>query len=220
VKYDDMVRSVAAQGGLTRRAADESIVATLSVLAERVTAGETRDLLAQLPKRLQARVEIPPQPTSFRPDEFVERVARRVSGDQATNGEARVRAVFSVLVEAVNAGEMRDIAEQLGDDYAPLLGRPQRDRSQAARAADVAGAVVATVTRTADAALDAARTIQGRACDRANAIRQRVRTTVGRVPTALTQRLQHTDAVEDSAEAVEGAAERTAARFEQHAPVG
>ena len=31
-----------------------------------------------------------------------------------------MRAGFSVLGDAVNAGEMRDIAEQLGDDYADL----------------------------------------------------------------------------------------------------
>jgi hypothetical protein len=50
VKYEDMVAFVVGETGLTRDAAEESILATLSVLAERVTASEMRDLLAQLPK--------------------------------------------------------------------------------------------------------------------------------------------------------------------------
>ena len=55
MKYEEMVAWVAGETGLTRDAAEESIVATLNVLAERVTADEMRDLLAQLPKALHAR---------------------------------------------------------------------------------------------------------------------------------------------------------------------
>jgi hypothetical protein len=36
----------------------------------------------------------------------------------------QVRAVFATLAEAVNTGEMLDISEELGNEYADLLGRP------------------------------------------------------------------------------------------------
>jgi uncharacterized protein (DUF2267 family) len=120
-----MVRTVAGEAGLTRAAADESITATLTVLAERVTPDETRDLLAQLPKALKTRISAAPQPTNYTPDEFLARVAELISGDDLANVGARVRAVFSVLGDAVNAGEMRDIVEQLGTGYSDLSGRPE-----------------------------------------------------------------------------------------------
>ena len=59
------------------------------MLAERVTADETRDLLAQLPKSLKTRIPIAPQPTSFTADEFVARVTKLTAGDDAANTTAR-----------------------------------------------------------------------------------------------------------------------------------
>ena len=93
MKYEEMVALVAGETGLTRDAAEESIVATLNVLAERVTADEMRDLLAQLPKALQARVQIPPQPTSFTLDEFIARVDRIATSDDGARSEARCASV-------------------------------------------------------------------------------------------------------------------------------
>ena len=150
MKYEEMVALVAGETGLTRDAAEESIVATLNVLAERVTADEMRDLLAQLPKALQARVQIPPQPTSFTLDEFIARVDRIATSDDGARSEARVRASFAVLTEAVNAGEIRDIAAQLSDDYAELLGRPHPEAPGGA--AKVVGAIRTTMSRRASAA--------------------------------------------------------------------
>jgi uncharacterized protein (DUF2267 family) len=230
VNYDEMVRAVAGQAGLTHETADESIVATLTVLAERVTADETRDLLAQLPKTLKTRIPIAPQPMSFTPDEFVARVAKLTPDDDVANSGARVRAVFSVLGDAVNAGELRDITEQLGDDYAELSGRPQPAASSARRAESAGAGALATATRGAGAALGAARALGGVASGLAGDALQRVRATVGRVPAAATHTLRHAgatgarkaetvaDAVEDAADAIEHSAERAAVRFEDRAP--
>ena len=89
MKHEEMVALVAGETGLTRDAAEESIVATLNVLAERVTSDEMRDLLAQLPKALQAGVQIPRNPRASHstssslestgsPPAMVARAARRV----------------------------------------------------------------------------------------------------------------------------------------------
>src|SRR5690349_6323240 len=115
---NDMLRTLAGTTGLTRRQADEALIAGLTVLSEVVSADETRDLLAQLPKSVRDRIPVSGTTLPMRPIEFVARVAElgALAGDDA---ERVVRAVFSVLTEAVNAGEMNDIAEELGDEYAP-----------------------------------------------------------------------------------------------------
>ena len=125
MNYNDLMRTVAGATGLTRRHADEAVINTLTVLAEAISPEETRDLLAQLPKSLRTRVPLNAQPISMRPIEFVARVADlgQVPMDDA---ERNTRAVFAVLTQAVNAGEMNDIAEELGDDFADLLGRADR----------------------------------------------------------------------------------------------
>ena len=230
VKYEEMVALVAGETGLTRDAAEESIVATLNVLAERVTADEMRDLLAQLPKALQAGVQIPPQPASFTLDEFIARVDRIATSDDGARSEARVRASFAVLTEAVNAGEIRDIAAQLSDDYAELLGRRHPEAPGAA--AKVVGAVRTTMSRRAGAALDAACTAAGVTSEVSAATLRRVGGTVSRVPAIVTHRLRRAgaigaqtvefiaDAAEDAADAIEGAAERAREGFDERTRAG
>jgi uncharacterized protein (DUF2267 family) len=168
MNYNDLMRTVAGATGLTRRQADEAVINTLTVLAEAISPEETRDLLAQLPKSLRTRVPLNAQTISMRPIEFIARVADlgQVPLDDA---ERNTRAVFAVLTQAVNAGEMNDIAEELGDDFADLLGRAERlkrDRASAAEgshtsivralptfAGAVVGCVAAAVQRPIDAGL-------------------------------------------------------------------
>ena len=123
MNYKDMTRTVSGRTGLTRQRADDDLVTTLTVLAEQVSADETRDLLAQLPKALRERVPISGTTLEMRPIEFVARVADLIEGASVEEAEAYVRAVFATLNEAVNAGEMRDIAAELGAEFAALVGR-------------------------------------------------------------------------------------------------
>ena len=230
MKHEEMVAFVAGETGMTREAAEESIVATLTVLAERVTADEMRDLLAQLPKALQAGVQIPPQPASFTLDEFIARVDRIATSDGGASSEARVRASFAVLTEAVNAGEIRDIATQLSDDYAQLLGRPQPEAAKGA--AKVVVAIHTTMSRRADAALDAARKAAGVTSELSAATLRHVGATVSRVPTTVTHRLRRAgaigaqrvesiaDAAEDAADAVKDAADRAREGFDERTRAG
>lgn len=128
-----MMRSVAGSTGLTRRQADEAVVTTLTVLAETISAEETRDLLAQLPKTIRDRVPVSGTTLEMRPIEFMARVADLAPSPSDIDTETCVRAVFSVLTQAVNAGEMNDIAEELGVDYADLLDRTERIEREEAR---------------------------------------------------------------------------------------
>jgi uncharacterized protein (DUF2267 family) len=120
-----MVATVAARAGVSRRYADEIILATLTALGERITPDETKDLLAQLPKKYKQHVNAVSNPNAMSADEFVARVAE-LEGERAPSADdarVHVRAVFVTLTEAVNTGELRDVLEQLSDDFAPLLGR-------------------------------------------------------------------------------------------------
>ncbi len=123
MNYKDMTRTVSGRTALTRQRADDVLVATLTVLAEQVSAEETRDLLAQLPKAFRERVPISGTTLEMRPIEFVARVADLVEGASIEEADGYVRAVFATLNEAVNAGEMRDIATELGADFEELIGR-------------------------------------------------------------------------------------------------
>ena len=128
-----MMRNVAGSTGLTRKQADEAVVTTLTVLAETISAEETRDLLAQLPKSIRERVPVSATTLEMRPIEFLARVADLTVSATGVDAETSVRAVFSVLTRAVNSGEMNDIAEELGDAYADLLDRTDRIEREEAR---------------------------------------------------------------------------------------
>jgi uncharacterized protein (DUF2267 family) len=137
MNYNEMVRTFAGATALTRSHADAALVDTLTVLSEVLSPEETRDLLAQLPKSVRERVPVSSESLTMRPIEFVARVAD-LSGLSIEEAERHARVTFEILSDAVNAGEMNDIAEQLGPEYAELLGRSERvAREQAAaRSAD------------------------------------------------------------------------------------
>jgi uncharacterized protein (DUF2267 family) len=141
---NEMLRTLAGATGLTRQQADDALIAGLTVLSEVVSAEETRDLLAQLPKSVRDRIPVSGTTLPMRPIEFLARVAEltTVTGEDT---ERIVRAVFEVLTEAVNAGEMNDIAEELGDEYAELLGREERLRREHARTESSDHGLAATV---------------------------------------------------------------------------
>jgi uncharacterized protein (DUF2267 family) len=144
MNYNDMIRRVVGLTGLTRSQADEAFVVALTVLAEALPPDETRDLLAQLPKSVRERVPVNSEPLTMRPIEFVARVAD-LGATSIEDAERNVRATFAVLGDAVNAGEMNDIAEHLGEEFADLMGRSarlERERASARADSNVLGVVV------------------------------------------------------------------------------
>jgi uncharacterized protein (DUF2267 family) len=121
VNYNEMMRLIVGRTGLTRRKADQSFTATMTVLSEALSAKETKDLLAQLPKSLRDRVPVTVDVMPMRPIEFFARVADLTETPSLEAAETEVRAVFTTLGEAVNVGEMRDVADELGPEFADLF---------------------------------------------------------------------------------------------------
>ena len=157
MKHDDFVRTVAGRTALTRRRADDATVATLTVLAQALGADETRDLLAQLPKRYKEAVPVSSEPVEMRPVELFARVADLLGDTTLEDAERIVRGVSETLDEAVNAGEMRDVVGTLGGEFAELFGRsplsgaagtPNGDRVGVPWLPEPVAAAVTSVVRT------------------------------------------------------------------------
>ncbi|MGW5329348.1 DUF2267 domain-containing protein [Streptomyces sp. NPDC004014] len=118
----EFVRIVAERTGLSRQEAADLTRATLETLAHRLSAGEARDLITELPEGLADAVR---RGTTDRVERFghpesVQRVAERtmLKEEEADRG---VRTVLAVLREAISEKEFDDLMSQLGKDFSQAL---------------------------------------------------------------------------------------------------
>lgn len=123
MKYDQFLREVQHRAGLGSEADTvKAIRATLETLAERLKGGEPSNLASQLPEEIQYYIRTlgtgAGKPLSA--NEFVKKVAQRENVDEASARE-HVRAVMSVLRDAVTPGEWRDVMGQLPSTYTKLF---------------------------------------------------------------------------------------------------
>lgn len=100
--------------------------AVLCTLAQRLSGGEARDLLEELPRRLRELLR-PCKPQLHEPapavgrDAFILTVAERL-GATTAQAEAITRAVFAAVRRQISPKETRDIASQLPTDLRELWG--------------------------------------------------------------------------------------------------
>jgi uncharacterized protein (DUF2267 family) len=117
------VKRVCELTGLDKEHADRAIRATLVMLGTRIDPGEADDLAAQLPHHFAYCLQNESQAERFPPAEFARRVMCVVPlSNEQTRGA--VRAIFTVLSEAVSKGELEDVLLQLDADYTQLVGMP------------------------------------------------------------------------------------------------
>ncbi|OAA23342.1 hypothetical protein UG55_103839 [Frankia sp. EI5c] len=135
MNQDELVSAVRGASRIdTVEHTEAAVRATLAVLGERLSGGETKDLASQLPP-VFARV-LPPtgRGERFGIEEFYRRVAEREGTErEGTEQEGRgcdqaharqhARAVVAALKASISPGEFEDVAGQLPNDYADLLGR-------------------------------------------------------------------------------------------------
>jgi uncharacterized protein (DUF2267 family) len=115
-----MIDTVAALTHLDGERAERAVHAVLQTLAERLSAGEARDLAERLPEPLAGRLFTAGGSEPFGYDEFVHRVAAREGVDLETAAR-HARAVFWALGRQVGADEAADLAAELPQDFAPLV---------------------------------------------------------------------------------------------------
>jgi uncharacterized protein (DUF2267 family) len=109
--------------GLDKEHAERAVRATFVMLGTRIDPGEADDLAAQLPNSFGHCLRHEGEAARFAPSEFQRRVACVVP---LANEQARdaIRAVFTVLAEAISPGELEDVLRQLSHDYGKLVGMP------------------------------------------------------------------------------------------------
>jgi uncharacterized protein (DUF2267 family) len=125
VEYQEFIRIVAHEAVLDdTEKAERATRATLETLAERLSPGEARDLLAELPAELKPWIQPRGDRQIFDADEFLRRVGGRLGVDMAT-AERLSRAVFYALGRAVSPKEIADLAADLPGDFEPLIAEAQ-----------------------------------------------------------------------------------------------
>ncbi|KPM54808.1 hypothetical protein CcI49_07655 [Frankia sp. CcI49] len=125
MKRDELVSVVRETGRMDSvEHAETAIRATLAVLGERLSGGETKDLASQLPPALARALPPSGRGERFGLDEFYRRVAEREGGgcDRA-HARQHARAVVAALKTSVSPNEFEDVAGQLPHGYDELLGR-------------------------------------------------------------------------------------------------
>lgn len=119
-----MVRRVCEEAVLDEAAAREAIVATLSVLTQRIYVDEARHLADQLPVEFKEALadagSQSPDGERFGAEEFVQRVAESM-GTESGNTEKVLTSVLQVVSEAVEPGEWADVLAQLPSNMDSLF---------------------------------------------------------------------------------------------------
>lgn len=122
MRYDEIIERLMETAGIEDEDSAERLALTvLEVLAERITRTERDNLAAQLPDGLKAPLEETRQDRRpFQLEEFYNRVRARadLGFPAAVSGS---KAMVAVLQEAVTAGEIDDIRQELGSDFAELF---------------------------------------------------------------------------------------------------
>jgi uncharacterized protein (DUF2267 family) len=125
VDYQQFIQITQRDAAISAEVAERAAQAALTTLAERLSAGEARDLLEQLPAEMKPWVYTQSDAERFDIDEYLRRVAEREGVDVHT-AERHARAVFFALGQAVSAEEIADVAAELPQDFEPLIAEAQR----------------------------------------------------------------------------------------------
>lgn len=120
ITAEQFVTTVAQAARIGLHRAERATEATLQTLAERIDAGEARDLAGKLPDEVAPWLATTTPAERLDIDEFLRRVAEREGVDIAT-AERHAAAVFIALHRAVGPQEFADLSAELPKDFAPLL---------------------------------------------------------------------------------------------------
>jgi uncharacterized protein (DUF2267 family) len=122
VNQKEFLESVTVRGRLSPQQAERLTEATLTVLADRISAGEAEDLAAQLPKGVRDWLVSKEEPAQkFDLEEFIRRVSERTAVDLDTATRA-AWAVLSTIRRAVTTGEFEDMLAQLPKEFGEFIG--------------------------------------------------------------------------------------------------
>ena len=128
MQYDEIISRVQKYANLNNREEAERLMRIfLATLGEPLSRAETQQLEAQLPKELKdALYESKPLETArsdinqYSVEEFYNRLKGRLDVSYQ-EGVRQAKAVARVLREAVSSGQLRDMVDDLSEDWKELL---------------------------------------------------------------------------------------------------
>lgn len=125
--YDRFISTVEQTAHVPSDEAERAACATLRTLSERISAGETQDIVQRLPDQLVRCMETD-GPAGFNVHEFVHRVATR-TGLEPPAARRDASAVLSALFRTVGPEEFYELRTELPNDFDPLLDEALRTAS-------------------------------------------------------------------------------------------
>jgi uncharacterized protein (DUF2267 family) len=97
-----------------------AIQAVFQTLSERLNAGETKDLISQLPREFGIYFQVAEHSQRFSLDDFFHRISQREQVD-VPEAVFHARVVLEVMQEAVSQGEVDDVKAQLPEEWRDLF---------------------------------------------------------------------------------------------------
>jgi uncharacterized protein (DUF2267 family) len=121
MEYREFLGRIRERAGLADdEQALRACLATLETLSERLSGGEAKDFLSQLPEPIKHSVPAVEKSYTYDLNGFIHRVSELEGTDPETARE-HARAVLEVLREAISQGELKDLQSQLPKEYEPLI---------------------------------------------------------------------------------------------------
>lgn len=128
-EYEQFIKTIQHRAEVSWEEAERAAATTLSTLAERISAGEARDIAEQLPGDLGKWLAAANGAQPFHVDEFLRRIAEREEVDLDT-AERHARAVFTAIARSVSVDELEDLAAELPKDFQPLLSAAESEAAK------------------------------------------------------------------------------------------
>ena len=123
MRYDEFVKHVQTLAQVdSRDEAQRAIEATLETLGTRIYGDEAKDLASQLPEEMSQYLQGHQGESgeSLSLMEFYQQVADK-EGVNGADAATHVKAVFSVLMQAVTPGQLEHIRANLSEEYEELF---------------------------------------------------------------------------------------------------
>ena len=130
-EYEQFIKTIQHKAQASWEEAERAAGVTLETLAERLSAGEARDIAEQLPGDLGRWLASADGAQPFHADEFLRRIAEREGVDLDT-AERHAHAVFAALGRAVKHQELEDMASELPKDFEPLIAAALKEAQRVA----------------------------------------------------------------------------------------
>jgi uncharacterized protein (DUF2267 family) len=118
--YEEFLTIVRTAAATDRESAERGTKATLLTLAERLTRGEARDLVAELPPELGPYLHTDGHPEPYDVEEFIQRIAKRMGTDEET-AQRYAAVVLNAFRRAISAKAYHDVTSLLPHTFAELL---------------------------------------------------------------------------------------------------